>query len=242
MWLPSPAQDNYSLWPRRPEELEQARQLISQQKWGEAVYLLQPFICDDGVTGAEARKMVGRVNVVRYLTRMHPHTSVYVVKRGDTLPRISAATKCPVDSLMLYNGLIAPSDLKIGQKLVYINMKLRVEIYPQLNELTVWDEDILVASYKIQSHKGIDVKANSAREDRIMSKESYLQGKKVPESSALSVSADKLLRLTGGCVISGKPSAGNQCICLEQKDINELAMLVREPNTVLWQNDLSAKK
>ena len=40
------AADNFSLWPRRPEELEQARRLMQEQKGGEAVLLLQPFLTD----------------------------------------------------------------------------------------------------------------------------------------------------------------------------------------------------
>ena len=40
---PALASDNFSLWPRRPEELEQARRLMQEQKGGEAVLLLQPL-------------------------------------------------------------------------------------------------------------------------------------------------------------------------------------------------------
>ena len=66
------AADNFSLWPRRPDELEQARRLMQEQKGGEAVLLLQPFVSDDGIAGREARQICGRVNVPRYLSRLHP--------------------------------------------------------------------------------------------------------------------------------------------------------------------------
>ena len=55
------AADNFSLWPRRPDELEQARRLMQEQKGGEAVLLLQPFVTDDGIAGREARQICGRV-------------------------------------------------------------------------------------------------------------------------------------------------------------------------------------
>ena len=74
--LPLLAADNYSLWPRRPDELEQARQLMSEQKGGEAVLLLQPYVADEGIAGREARQICGRVNVPRYLSRMHPGAAV----------------------------------------------------------------------------------------------------------------------------------------------------------------------
>ncbi len=232
--LPLVAQDNYSLWPRRPRELEQARHLLSQQKWGEAVYLLQPFVADSGVAGTEARQIVSGINVVRYLSRMHPRSHVYIVKRGDTLPKIASQTQCPVDLLMLYNGIVSPSSLKVGQKLVYIDMTLRVEIYSPLNELTVWDEDALVVSYKILSAKGVSARKPDAGEVKVQSREAYLQGKKVPRNSALAVGANKVIRLTDGSVISAEENSAPVVLRLEQKDINELALLVRESNTVLW--------
>ena len=102
------AQENYSYWPRRPQEFEQAQLLLSQQKWAEAAHILQPFVHDMNSFGSEARTIVGRVNVVRYLSRMHPSSSVYTVRRGDTLPKIAENKKCPVDLLMLFNGLLSP--------------------------------------------------------------------------------------------------------------------------------------
>lgn len=228
------AQTNYSLWPRRPEELEKARLLLGQQKWGEAAYLLQPFIFDAGVSGREARKIVSRINIVRYLSRMHPSSSVYVVKAGDTLPKIAAQTKCPVDLLMLYNGIVVPSSLKIGQRLVYIDMRLRIEVYPALSEITVWDGDSLVASYPILSGRGIDKAGEEASELRVIARESYIQGKKLPRSAAQSVAANKQIRLSNGVVISGPGASGNKVISLAQADVNELALLIREENSVTW--------
>lgn len=228
------AQTNYSLWPRRPEELEKARLLLGQQKWGEAAYLLQPFIFDDGVSGREARKIVSRINIVRYLSRMHPSSSVYVVKPGDTLPKIATQTKCPVDLLMLYNGIVVPSSLKVGQKLVYIDMNLRMEIYPGLSEITVWDGDALVASYPIVSLRGIDKIGEEKEEIRVTARESYIQGKKLPRSAAQCIVANKQIRLSNGLVIAGPNGAGNKILSLAQADINELALLIREDNSVTW--------
>ncbi len=230
--VPLNGQDNYSLWPRRPEELEQARLLLSRQKWGEAVYILQPYVFDDGVSGREARKIVSRVNIVRYLSRMHPASAIYVVKSGDTLPKIAAQTKCPVDLLMLYNGVVDPSALKVGQRLVYINMKLRIEIYPQLNEVTVWDGNILVASYDILSRKGSDATDSDLSEVHVTSREAYIQGKRIPRHAAQSIIADKRIRLSNGLVISASATGEGRAIVLARQDVNELALLIREENRV----------
>ncbi|MBE6409127.1 MAG: LysM peptidoglycan-binding domain-containing protein [Akkermansiaceae bacterium] len=228
------AQDNYSLWPRRPEELEQARALLTQQKWAEAVHLLRPFVHDSGVAGVEARKMSGRVNVVRYLSRMHPYSSVYTVKRGDTLPKIAATTKCPTDLLMLYNGLVAPSALKVGQKIVYVEMSLRMEIYPELNELTVWDGDALVASYKIEAIKGVSENILRNSVTTVSSRDAYIQGKKIPSHAAQSAVADKSIRLADGVIVSSFDNSGDRYIRLSLKDLNELAQLIRVGNEVRW--------
>ena len=44
---------NYSLWPRRPAELEQARGLLREQKLQQATELLQPFVAEKGIAGRE---------------------------------------------------------------------------------------------------------------------------------------------------------------------------------------------
>lgn len=228
------AQDNYSLWPRRPVELEQARSLLTQQKWGEAVHLLQPFVHDTGVAGSEARSITGRVNVVRYLSRMHPASSLYIVKRGDTMPKIAALTKCPTDLLMLYNGLVTPSALKIGQKLVYIDMSLRIEIYLALNELTVWDGESLVASYKIEAVDGVPETISRNSVTSVHSRESYIQGKKIPQYASQTAVAEKTISLTDGVLITASAAASSPSVRLSSKDVNELAQLIRAGNLVKW--------
>lgn len=230
----SSAQENYSHWPRRPQEFEQAQLLLARQKWAEASHVLQPFVQDTDGFGSEARAIVGRINIVRYLSRMHPYSSVYTVRKGDSLPKIASKTKCPVDLLMLFNGLTTPSALKIGQKLVFIDMPLRLEIYPSLNELAVWDGDALVSSYKILSIKG-DISSHvDAETVKVSSRESYIQGKRIPDNSAQISFADKLIRFSNGVAIFSRELKDVKTICLSQKDVNELALLVRAGNDVLW--------
>ncbi len=228
------AQENYSYWPRRPQEFEQAQLLLSQQKWAEAAHVLQPFVHDMNGFGVEARTIVGRINVVRYLSRMHPSTSVYTVRRGDTLPKISEKKNCPVDLLMLFNGLTEPSSLKIGQKLVCIDMTLRIEIYTRLNELTVWDGDALVASYKIHGSNEEVHFTTGEEEVTLVAREARIRGKRIPDNSAKVAIADKVLHLSNGVIISSSNKKDKNIIPLSQNDINELALLVRVGNIVQW--------
>ena len=165
---------------------------------------------------------------------MHPYSSVYTVRQGDTLPKIASKTQCPVDLLMLYNGLTTPSALKIGQKLVFVDMVLRIEIYPSLNELTVWDGDVLVASYKILSMKGDIESHEEEKEVTVSSREAHIHGKRIPDNSAQTSFADKLIRFSDGFVVCSQMQKDKNTLCLSQKDINELAFLVREGNIVVW--------
>lgn len=227
--LPTAAQlTNYSLWPRRPAELEQARQLLFEHKGAEAAHILLPFIKEEGVTGSEARRITGLVNVPRYLSRRHPHAQIYTVKRGDTMVRVANTTKCPMDILMLLNGMVELSGLKIGQKLVYIPMNLRMEIHPAQNELSVWDDDRLVADYRITGHKGIKAIA----ETTVSSREGYLENKSIPQNSYQFPATDRVLRLANGVVISGGSSTAARHIVLNQADMNELGRLMYVSNRV----------
>lgn len=227
--MPAAAQlNNYSLWPRRPAELEQARQLLYEHKGAEAAHILLPFIKEDGVTGSEARRITGLVNVPRYLSRRHPNAKIYTVKRGDTIGRVAATTKCPIDILMMLNGMVELSGLKIGQKLVYIPMTLRMEIHPAQNELSVWDKDRLVADYRIVRHQGL----KGIEETTVTARDGYLHSKRVPPGSYLFPSSHRVLRLENGIVISAGDTSAPRSVSLSQADMNELGRLMAVSNKV----------
>lgn len=219
------AAENYSLWPRRPAELEQARQLVREQKLPEAVKLLEPFVGEKGIAGREARQICGEVNVRRYLSRLHPGASVCRVKKGDTMAKIAAESKCPSDVIMLLNGIVEPSLLKVGQRLVVVRMDLRAEIHPAQREISVWDGHQLVADYDIVSIEGEDGKSNE--ETSISARDGYLQGASVPARSSLYPSSDRVLRLQNGWSVAAGQKVSGGVFRLEQKDVNELALLLR---------------
>ena len=58
---------NYSLWPKRPPEIERARALVQNQQFDDAVELLQTYVKAEGVVGREARKITASVNTRKYL-------------------------------------------------------------------------------------------------------------------------------------------------------------------------------
>lgn len=231
--VPAYAEDNFSLWPRRPEELEQARRLMQEQKGGEAVLLLQPYVTDEGISGREARQICGRVNVPRYLSRMHPGAVVYTVRRGDNMARIAATQKCPQDIIMLLNGIVEPSSLKVGQKLVIVPMRLRMEIRPLQREVSVWDGQQLVADYPISSMDEIPPARQKSETVEVKAREGYLDGLAVPVRSPKYPSSERVLLLSNGMMLtSGQNGHGAFKMHMEQKDLNELAMMLDCGNEV----------
>lgn len=231
--LPAHASDNYSLWPRRPDELEQVRRLMAENKGGEAVLLLQPFVADEGVAGREARLICGRVNIPRYLSRMHPGATVYTVKRGDNIARIAARQKCPQDVIMMLNGIVQPSALRVGQKLVVIPMRLRVEIRPHLQEVSVWDDQQLVAAYPILSMDSVPQSRQKSATCSVSAREGYLGAQVVPQKSPQYASSNRAVILSNGMsLVATYGGLGTIRFRMNQKDLNELAMLVNRGNEV----------
>lgn len=218
------AADNYSLWPRRPAELEQARRLVREQKGAEAVHLLQPFIKDSGIAGREARQITGAVNVQRYLSRRHPDARVYTVKPGDNVFKIAAAEKCPFELIMLLNGIVEPAGLRVGQKLVLVPMNCRVEFRMGQREVCVWDGDTLVADYTLTS---VDSRWAGLRcETHVRGREAYLEGGKLPARSLMLLAANRVLVLDNECVLTSSP--GKVGLTMNQRALNELALLLAE--------------
>lgn len=227
------ASDNFSLWPRRPDELEQARRLMQEQKRGEAVLLLQPFVADDGIAGREARQICGRVNVPRYLSRMHPGAKVYTVRPGDNMARIALQQKCPQDVIMLLNGVVEPSNLQVGQKLVIIPMRLRVEIRPLQREVSVWDDQQLVADYPILNMDGISLEVRQNEVTTVAAREGYVDGLAVqPRSPQFSASERVLVLANGISMAGGQNGHGGKILRMDQKDVNELALMLGVGNEV----------
>lgn len=227
------AADNFSLWPRRPDELEQARRLMQEQKRGEAVLLLQPFVADEGIAGREARQICGRVNVPRYLSRMHPGARVYTVRSGDNMARIAQQQKCPQDVIMLLNGIVEPSSLRVGQKLVVIPMRLRVEIRPMQREISVWDDQQLVADYPILNVEGFSSAYRKNEVTRVAAREGYIGGLAVQPRAPQYAASERALVLDNGITIAGGQNGhGSMMLRMDQKDVNELALMLGEGNEV----------
>lgn len=223
---PAVAAERYSLWPRRPAEIEQARQLLKAHRAAEAVNLLLPLVGMEGIAGREARQLVGVANVPAYLSLRHPGAAVYTVRRGDHITKIAAALHCPYELLMLLNGIVDPASIHVGQKLVYVPMRQRMEINLPRREITLWDGAVLVASYVIKSADGVPPAAGTEEEATVTQRDGYVDGGKVPAWSPLMACADRRLLLSNGVVLTAEARGSGKALVMEQADLNELALLV----------------
>ena len=121
-------QENYSLWPRRPAELEQAQALIRKHDYDQAIRLLTPFLYKNSLSGHEARQLVSDIRVRDYLSPKHPRIRIHTVRRGENVERIATAYKSAGDLIILINAMLDPSDLKVGQRLLVAPMDLSAEL------------------------------------------------------------------------------------------------------------------
>ena len=134
---------------------------------------------------------------------------------------------------MLLNGIVEPSSLKVGQKLVIVPMRLRMEIRPLQREVSVWDGQQLVADYPISSMDEIPPARQKSETVEVKAREGYLDGLAVPVRSPKYPSSERVLLLSNGMMLtSGQNGHGAFKMHMEQKDLNELAMMLDCGNEV----------
>lgn len=221
------AQDNYSLWPRRPDELQQARRLISEGRTDAALDLLRPFINRHGLAGREARRLVSSVRTRLYLTPRHPRARTHTVRRGENIERIATAYHSSTEFIMFLNGLLNPSNLGSGQHLRVAPSDLRAEIHLVDREVSLWDGRSLVAVYDmVPSH--FDTSEKNA-ETSVQSIEGEIHGTRIPRSSALFACSNRVLHFVNGMLLrppSFSPTRTVPSIEMQARDLNELSLLL----------------
>lgn len=220
------AQENYSLWPRRPAELEQAQRLIRRQDYEQALQLLAPFVHKSGLAGHESRQLAGAIRVRLYLSPESPRARVHTVRRGENVERIAAANKSSGDLIILINAMLDPSNLRVGQKLLVIPQDLRAELHMGDRELSVWDGQTLVAAYDIIPSQ--DLAAGQNEETTLKEREGELNGARIPRSSAIFTSCNRVLKLANGITLAGgsQATAKTKVVRMHQRDLNELSLLI----------------
>lgn len=223
-------QENYSLWPQRPAELEQARRLYAQRRDTQMLTLLQPFIYKRGLAGREARRLVGHVRVRQYLTTSNPNIRRHVVHRGDNLDRIATAYNSSPELIMLINMMTKPSDLKVGQSLYIAPATMRVELHVADREITLWDGRTLVAAYGISTSPDL-AGSGQNEETTLRDREGEINGSHIPRASALFASSDRMLTFSNGLAIINNrqrpPRTAKAYVQMQRRDLNELSLLIR---------------
>lgn len=225
--VPIAPEKNYSLWPRRPLAMEDARLLLEDNQPRRALELLLPYIGMDGIVGSDARFLCSRIMLARYFSVDNPHSKIYTVRRGDQFQGIANRLKCPSDVLMLNNGLMDASIINVGQKLRYAAMALRLEIRPEWREVLVWDDDVFIASYPLYS---LPAAAQKSADLLVKKRMGYHKSRMISSRSPYFIASSRALMLSNDLYLVGDDSSApaNKVLRMEQKDINELSSLIYE--------------
>lgn len=219
--------ENYSLWPQRPESLEQARRLMDAGKLEEAVALLQPLVLQGGMTGREAKDIIGGLRIRQVLNPNGPDVKKYTVRSGDNWTKIVKRTGCSPAMLVHLNSLMSwPPYLRAGEVLKYRPLDFRVVVNVPEKEICLYDGENFVKAYPIAAMN------DSAKKNA----ETHIREEQASKGAyeALYAAVDKTLLLAaGGYVI--EPANGSSRapgFFLSRQDCNELAMLTRAGNKV----------
>ena len=213
--------ENYSLWPRRPEALAEARRLMDRGSLPQALELLQPLVEQGGVVGREAKDLIGSLRIRQLLDPNGPDVKKYTVRRGDSWIRMVRKLDCSQAMVMHLNGLMDIPVLHAGDVLKYRPLDFHVVVNVPEKEVCLYDGTNFVKGYPILSMKD-GGKKNLETSVKDEQAPVSIYSKKFP-------SADKTLVLAaGGYVIDvsrGAPRSPG--FYLSRQDCNELAMLTR---------------
>ncbi len=234
--LPCAAQENYSLWPRRPAAVAEARQLLEKGETAAALKLLQTLVKEPGIVGKEVRDLIGSLRMHALLGGKDPGIKTYTVKRGDSWIRMMNRMKSTPALVMQLNGLMSIPTLKPGDKYKYRPLTFRIIINVPEKEVCLYEGDDFVKSYPI-----VDMKDTGRKnfETRIKAEQAsvtlYSEGYPAADKSLLLAAGSFVIDMKNGALYS--PG-----FYLSRQDCNELAMfvkagtqvsIVREKNTPL---------
>ena len=141
--------ENYSLWPRRPEALAEARRLMDRGTLPQALELLQPLAEQGGVVGREAKDLIGSLRIRQLLDPNGPDVKKYTVRRGDSWIRMVRKLECSQAMLMHLNGLMDIPVLHAGDVFKYRPLNFHVVVNVPEKEVCLYDGKNFVKGYPI---------------------------------------------------------------------------------------------
>ena len=145
--------ENYSLWPRRPEALAEARRLMDRGSLPKALELLQPLAEQGGVVGKEAKELIGRLRIRQLLDPNGPDVKKYTVRKGDSWIRMVRKLGCSQAMVVHLNGLMDIPALRAGDVFKYRPLDFHVVVNVPEKEICLYDGTDFVKGYPILSMK-----------------------------------------------------------------------------------------
>ena len=146
--------ENYSLWPRRPEALAEARRLMDRGSLPKALELLQP-LAEQGRRGGGKRRRnsSGRLRIRQLLDPNGPDVKKYTVRKGDSWIRMVRKLGCSQAMVVHLNGLMDIPALHAGDVFKYRPLDFHVVVNVPEKEICLYDGTDFVKGYPILSMK-----------------------------------------------------------------------------------------
>lgn len=214
---------DYSLWPKRPAELAEARKLVGEGKIEEACQLLAPIIRQEGEGAQDAQMLLGTLRMRQVMSLDSATLQTYTVKRGDTWVRVAQQTGVSLEMLAYLNQLMDMGTLTPGQVLYFRPTSFSVQINVPSKQLSVWENGKLIKAYPISkiNDAGVGnvtttVKSKACAYATFAPQYAASEKALVLASNGLTIDADK-----------GRGSGRTPGFYLALADCNEVAFLMK---------------
>jgi len=223
--------NNYSLWPRRPQQLAEARKLIKQGHISQAHQQLAELLEAEGIAGAEARLLYGDMLLNALLQPGAEGQQQYEIKRGDNCLKIARQQNCPLDLLLHLNPQLQPSRLALGDRLWILPLNFTVKIRLSTKELCLYKENNFIKAWPLVGNLATTLKAGE--HTTVKSESGEVAGRGVSNQSEQFAVANKVIHLANGLRIeAANPAIAGRGIFMAQADVNELSLLLNTTSKI----------
>lgn len=222
---------NYSLWPRRPQQLDDARKLVKQGHISQAHELIKDLLEAEGVAGAEARALYGDMLLNALLQPGAEGQVQYEIKRGDNCLKIARQQNCPMDLMLHLNPNLQPNRLSLGEKLWLLPLDFSVKIRLGTKEVCLYRQNNFIKAWPIVGNLASTLKAGE--HTTVKSESGEVAGRGVTTQSEQFAVANKVIHLANGLRIEAAgPNSGGRGIFMAQADVNELSLLLNNNSKI----------
>jgi LysM repeat protein len=189
--------------------LSQAQQLMAKGDNDQGKQLLVSIFQNfpASVKAADAKKIVGDLNVRQFFSDANPNKTNYVVVRGDSIARISGKTKAAPELIFKANGLDSLM-LHPGQVLMIPSGQFALQIGLATKDMTLLNHGAFFKWYKpLDFH--LPANLNPGQQYKIIGKEAWSAGAPVAFGGKNYLGSSRWIVLNGNITIYSETNPAN---------------------------------